>query len=198
MGRLNSSVNGLLNTANRTLDQITALAKTVICLPKALRTLSKGFYAISAKTIAQEIIGGVTQMVGQIVGGIINNVLGALEAQFAKVLEYLDDIDKTITAVRKFVKGIGKRGQDLVDLIKDDENCAASNSSFFSCIVTSAVNQLTNKEISKINNKIQGAANNITKQITDKITQSGGVFDSVVNRQANFIDKITNQVNILK
>lgn len=198
MGRLQQSVGGLLNTANRTLDQITALTKTVICLPKALRTLSKGFYAISAKTIAQEIIGGVTQMVGQIVGGIINNVLGALEAQFAKILEYLDDIDKTITAVRKFVKGIGQRGQDLVDLIKDDENCAASNSSFFSCIVTSAVNQLTNKEISKINNKIQGAANNITKQITDKITQSGGVFDSVVNRQANFIDKITNQVNILK
>ena len=198
MGRLQQSVGGLLNTANRTLDQITALTKTVICLPKALRTLSKGFYAISAKTIAQEIIGGVTQMVGQIVGGIINNVLGALEAQFAKILEYLDDIDKTITAVRKFVKGIGQRGQDLVDLIKDDENCAASNSSFFSCIVTSAVNQLTNKEISKINNKIQGAANNITKQITEKITQSGGVFDSVVNRQANFIDKITNQVNILK
>lgn len=198
MGRLQQSVGGLLNTANRTLDQITALTKTVICLPKALRTLSKGFYAISAKTIAQEIIGGVTQMVGQIVGGIINNVLGALEAQFAKILEYLDDIDKTITAVRKFVKGIGQRGQDLIDLIKDDENCAASNSSFFSCIVTSAVNQLTNKEISKINNKIQGAANNITKQITDKITQSGGVFDSVVNRQANFIDKITNQVNILK
>ena len=46
-------------------------------------------------------------------------------------------------------------------------------------------------------NKIQNATSDITNQITDKITQSGGVFDSVVNRQANFIDKITNQVNIL-
>jgi len=197
MGRLNSSVNGLLNTANSSLDQITALAKTVLCLPKALRTLSKGFYAISAKTIAQEIIGGVAQVVGQIIDGIISNTIAAIEAQLRKVIDYINDINKSIKSVKKFIEGISKRGDELYDIIKDDQNCSASNSSFFSCIATAAVNQLTNKEVSKINNKIKDATKNLTDQITSKITQSGGVFDSVVNRQANFIDKINNQVNIL-
>ena len=197
MGRLQQSVSGLLNTANSSLDQITSLTKTVLCLPKALRPLSKGFYAINAKTIVGEIVGSVTQVVGQIVEGIVRSTLNAIEQQLNKLLDYINDISKSIDLVKNFINGIGERGQELVDIIKNDQNCSASNSSFFSCIATAAVNQLTNKAVSKINNKIQNATSDITNQITDKITQSGGVFDSVVNRQANFIDKITNQVNIL-
>ena len=201
MGRLEQSVSGLLNTANSALDQVTALTKAILCLPKALRTLSKGFYAISAKTIAQEIIGSVAQVVGQIVDGIIGSVVDAIEAQLARVLEYLKDI-AIIDEVKDFVKGIKTRGQELSAIIKDDQNCTASNSSFFACMLTTAVNELTNKTVSKINNSIQSEVNKITSdiktQITDKITQSGGVFDGVVNRQANYIDKINNQINILR
>ena len=109
MGRLEQSVSGLLNTANSALDQVTALTKAILCLPKALRTLSKGFYAISAKTIAQEIIGSVAQVVGQIVDGIIGSVVDAIEAQLARVLEYLKDIDTIIDEVKDFVKGIKTR-----------------------------------------------------------------------------------------
>lgn len=202
MGRLEQSVGGLLNTANSALDQVTASTKAILCLPKALRTLSKGFYAISAKTIAQEIIGSVAQVVGQIVDGIIGSVVDAIEAQLARVLEYLKDIDTIIDEVKDFVKGIKTRGQELSAIIKDDQNCTASNSSFFACMLTTAVNELTNKTVSKINNSIQSEVNKITSdiktQITDKITQSGGVFDGVVNRQANYIDKINNQINILR
>jgi len=194
MGRLEQSVGGLLNTANSALDQVTALTKAILCLPKAIRTLSKGFYAISAKSIAQAIIGSVAQVVGQIVDGIIGSVVDAIEAQLAKVLEYLRDIDNIIDEVKDFIKGIKKRGEELAAIIKDDQNCAASNSSFFACMLTTAVNELTNKTVSKINNSIQSEVNKIQSdiktQITDKITRSGGVFDGVVNRQANFIDKI--------
>ena len=114
-----------------------------------------------------------------------------------KLLDYLNDISNSINAIKNFINGIGERGQELVDIIKNDQNCSASNSSFFSCMATAAVNKLTNKAVSKINNKIQNATNDITNQITNKITQSGGVFDNIVNRQANAIDKITKQVNIL-
>ena len=197
MGRLEQSVSGLLNTTNSALDQVTALAKTVLCLPKAFSNFVKGFYAISAKTIVGEIVGGVTQIVGQIVQGIVGNVIETIEQQLNKILDYLNDISNSINAIKNFINGIGERGQELVDIIKNDQNCSASNSSFFSCMATAAVNQLTNKAVSKINNKIQNATNDITNQITNKITQSGGVFDNIVNRQANAIDKITKQVNIL-
>ena len=202
MGQLEQSVSGLLNTANSALDRVTALTKSIICFIKVKRTLSKGFYAISVKTIAKDIIDSVAQVVSQIVDGIISSVVNAIEAQLARVLEYLKDIDTIIDEVKDFVKGIKTRGQELSDIIKDDQNCAASNSSFFACMLTTAVNELTNKTVSKINNSIQSEVNKITSdiktQITDKITQSGGVFDGVVNRQANYIAKINNQINILR
>lgn len=203
MGRLQQSVSGLLNTANSSLDQITALTKAVLCIPTTLSSFtrrfstSKGFFAITAKSIAQEIIGGVTQMVDQIVNGAVNAVLSVVENELFKVLEYLNDISGSIDEIKSFINGIGIRGQELVDVIKNDQNCTASNSSFFSCMVTTAVNQLTNKAVAKINNSLQDEVGNITNQITNKITQSGGVFESVVNRQVNFIDKISNQISIL-
>jgi hypothetical protein len=189
-----NTLNSVINAANNSADQLTTLAKGVLCLPSILRgsvttsaSIIKGIKAGASQTII-----ALTSTVNSLIVGTIQNQVSLLTGAAVSVVNTIQGAIASVAAAAEiskiFVSGLKARVADIKSFISDKDNCNFAAGTLTSCIINQSLNSVTSKaiiDISKGTSSVSGITSNIAKDITS----STGVINNFINKQSAQINR---------
>ena len=104
----------------------------------------------------------------------------------------LGDIQDTLAQLNELRDQIDFEVQDLVDNIKNQQNCIAQGASLFNCVAQLAVNNISKKDVRDLN----GSVDLITQKIEESTAGAQGAISSVVTRELKFADKLRQAIHL--
>ena len=191
MGLEQAKIGGFLNNASSAIDQLTAVAKGLLCLPSLLG----GF--LSGKSI-----GGIAGALGGAIGGVVSNIVGtivqnevafvgnlvaqALRQQYQSIMSIIQTFQMIFNRAKSFKSKIA----NTLSYIKGSENCAYAAGSLASCIFVAATN--LQSKLKKPAQQLQ----NFNNQLTDAVAGKSGIINNYINKNLQGVDKAKMQMNL--
>lgn len=180
-------VGSFLNNATSTFDQITKVAKGIMCIPSLLGTLFKGgglkSFGAAVLASAGNIVSTIVQNEIALIGNLLTQALRQLYRDIMSII-------KTFKAVFDTVARLRQKAQDTLDYVKNTENCAYAAGDLVSCVLISATN--LQKTIKKPAQKLDEFNN----KLYDAVGGSTGTLNNYVNKNLQFLDKAKMQMNM--
>ncbi len=185
-----SKIGSFVNNANSTLDQLTAVAQGILCIPSTLSAFLTNSGSIPG-TVARA-GGAIAATVTNVVGVIVQNEIATIGNLFAQALQQqyqvIRDIFSGLQSIVDLVFKFGDKVGSTVDYIKNAENCAYSTSQLLSCVLGAATN--LRQEIRKPAENLD-AFNNRLVEIT---SGNSGIIDNYVSRNMQGVDRAKMQL----
>jgi hypothetical protein len=180
-------VGSFLNNATGTFDQITKVAKGIMCIPSLLGTLFSGG---SLKSFGAAVLGAAANIVSNIVQNEIALIGNLVTQALLQLYGDLMSIIRTFRAIFDTVAALRQKAQDTLDYLRNTENCAYAASDLISCVLTSATN------IQKTIKKPAQQLNNFNNKLYDAVGGPSGTLNNYVNKNLKFLDKAKMQMNL--
>lgn len=180
-------VGSFLNNATSTFDQITKIAKGIMCIPSLLGTLFSGgglkSFGAAVLASAGNIVSTIVQNEIALIGNLVSQALRQLYRDVMSII-------RTFKAVFDTVAKLRQKTQDTLDYVKNTENCAYAAGELVSCVLISATN--LQKTIRKPAQKLDEFNN----KLYDAVGGSTGTLNNYVNKNLQFLDKAKMQMNL--
>jgi hypothetical protein len=180
-------VGSFLNNATSTFDQITKVAKGIMCIPSLLGSLFSGG---GLKSIGAAVLGAAANIVSTIVQNEIALIGNLVTQALRQLYRDLMSIIKTFKAIFDTVAALRQKAQDTLDYIKNTENCAYAAGDLVSCVLISATN------LQKTIKKPAQQLTNFNNKLYDAVGGSSGTLNKYVNKNLQFLDKAKMQMNL--
>lgn len=180
-------IGSFLNNATGTFDQLTKVAKGVMCIPSLLGSLFSGG---GLKSFGAAVLGAASNVVNTVVQNEVA-LLGNLFSQaLRQVYRDLLSIISSFKLIFDTVARLRQKSTDTLDYIRNSENCAYAGADMASCILISATNlqktlQKPAQQLTYFNNKLY-----------DAVGGSSGTLNNYVNKNLQFLDKAKMQMNL--
>ena len=194
MANIINNIKGVVNAANNSADQLTTLAKGVLCLPSILKgsvtsssSIIKGILAGASQSITA-LTSTVTSLIVNTIQNQVSSLTGAAVSVVNTIQGAIASVAATYEIGKIFVNGLKARVADIKSFISDKDNCNFAAATLTSCIINQSLNSVTSKAIIDISKGTSSVAG-ITSNITKNITSSTGVSNNVINKQAAQIDR---------
>lgn len=203
MASIFGSVQNLVTVANNKVDQISSVAKGILCLPSILSSLPSILGGLGASVLGSiysqfsSIGGALTSLITDTINQALGAITGAITNILNKVLSLQAEILGAINLVKDFVDGLTSTAKDIKNFVSDSENCKFAASELAKCIAASLIGDLSNKIV----RDISGSTDKIDSyigSITAKIAKPGEIIDKYVNKQSSMVDKATTQIQAMK
>ena len=192
---INQKISKVSNTVAGTfgtLQSLTNIAKGVLCLPSLLSQFkginlkaimgNVGSFAVSVLSSLKDIV---QDQINYIIAGALIDLVDPIRA-------ILGDIQDTLAQFNELRDQIDFEVQDLVDNIKNQQNCIAQGASLFNCVAQLAVNNISKKDVRDLN----GSVDLITQKIEESTAGAQGAISSVVTRELKFADKLRQAIHL--
>lgn len=191
MGLEQAKIGGFLNNASSAIDQLTAVAKGLLCLPSLIGGFLSGK---SIAGIASAVSGAISGAVSGIVSTIIQNEIAFIGNMVAQALrqqyQSIVSIIQTFQMIFNRAKLFKNKVTDTLSYIKGSENCAYAAGSLASCIFAASTN--LQSKLRKPAQQLQ----NFNNQLTDAVAGKSGIINNYVNRNLQGVDKAKMQMNL--
>lgn len=185
IGSISSGVDKALGGISGKLNNLTSVAKGVLCLP----TMIAGFVS-SIPNIIGGVVNGINTALNNIVGAAtatveaaIQNAVGEITGRITdvttRVNALLGDVQNAIGQVLGFVDYLKASVNDVKAFVSDKENCNFAGAALGKCIVQQTLNNLTKKDL-----RDTSAGSLSVTSLTNKVTSAGNV-DNVITRTAD-------------
>jgi UDP-N-acetyl-D-mannosaminuronate dehydrogenase len=180
-----------LVTASTAFSNITKIAKGLLCLPSLLKQY-KTANSFSITGAIKQIIPQLTDALKQVISSQIESLISSAAGTIIGPLkDLLSDLQVTAKNVGNFTKEVSQSTQELVDFVKNQQNCAAQGASIFNC-----VSQLVANNISKKTVRDNSSADSIVKKIQDETAGVQGVISAVTERELQWANKLRRQIQL--
>lgn len=180
-------VGSFLNNATSTFDQITKVAKGIMCIPSLLGSLFSGgglkSFGAAVLGAAANIVSTIVQNEIALIGNLVTQALRQLYRDVMSIINSFKAIFDTVAALRQKV-------QDTLDYIKNTENCAYAAGDLVSCVLISATN------LQKTIRKPAQQLTDFNNKLYDAVGGSSGTLNNYVNKNLQFLDKAKMQMNM--
>jgi len=185
IGSISGGVDKALGGISGKLNNLTSVAKGVLCLP----TMIAGLVS-SIPNIIGGVVGGINTALTNIVStaaataeAAIQNAVGEITGRITdvttKVNALLGDVQNAVSQVVGFVDYLKASVGDVKSFVNDKENCNFAGAALGKCIVQQTLNNLTKKDL----RDASAGALDISR-LTNKVTSVGNV-DNVITRSAD-------------
>lgn len=180
-------IGSFLNNATGTFDQLTKVAKGVMCIPSLLGSLFSGG---GLKSFGASVLGAAANVVNTIVQNEIALIGNLVSQALRQLYRDLLGIINSFKAIFDTVANLRQKASDTLDYIKNSENCTYAGAEMASCILISATNlqktlQKPAQKLTEFNNKLY-----------DAVGGSSGTLNNYVNKNLQFLDKAKMQMNL--
>ena len=185
------------------LDPLIKAAKGLLCLPSLL----KSFKTISPANLLKGLAGMAAGLAASIVGAIadaitdrIMQLLDIITMPLQLLQRYIKTLLDTITNIKKLFANIKQKAKDLLNFLKNTQDCSVQTANFLNCIATAVQKKITKKVLSKIKNPLSKLDNQFTKlqkDIQAEAFRAGGFLEQHVGRQVAAAEKLTRQLEVL-
>ena len=198
-----NGLSSLASAASSKFNQLTTVAKGILCIPAIISSLPGSLIAIG---------GGIAAGIGAAVTAAAETatalIVGAIEAQVAKVTGAINSVLNTITGAiatvagaitiaNIFIRDIKKQVEDVRNFISDKENCNFAAASLANCIVNQALNSLTSKAIKDISKGLV-KIDNFGSELADKISSPAGAVGDFMNKANSEMQRAAKVVSAVK
>lgn len=191
MGDILRQTNSILSKTNDTIDNVIYASQGLLCLPTIFSQflLSKNLLA-TIGTIATQLVQSTLYTIERLVANTINRIIGAYSFEYRKALVAIDDILKSVAAVRQFIASFNSKVKSTYDFVRNQQNCTMMGAQLLGCLTKIVEN--------KINSSIAQQYYNNTQQLVESITQDaikdGGAISLIINKQLNYGKQIEDQL----
>ena len=192
IGSISSSVDKTLGGISGKLNDITSVAKGVLCLPTMISGLVSnipniiGGLSAGINSGLNNIISAATATVEATIQNAVNDITGKITDFTTKINGLTGDVQNSVNQVLGFVDYIKASVSDVKSFVSDKENCNFAAASLGKCIIQQTINNLTVKDL----RDASAGSLNVTG-LTSKVTALGNV-DSVISKTT---DKQITQLN---
>lgn len=192
IGSISSSVDKTLGGISGKLNDITSVAKGVLCLPTMISGLVSnipniiGGLSTGINSGLNNIINAATATVEATIQNAVNDITSRITDFTTKINGLIGDVQNSVNQVLGFVDYIKASVSDVKSFVSDKENCNFAAASLGKCIVQQTINNLTAKDL----RDASAGSLNVTG-LTSKVTALGNV-DSVISKTT---DKQITQLN---
>jgi len=192
------SAGGLLGAVKEKISQVTSAIKIIACLPSFLTSIPGVLGAIGGS--AANSIAGLMAGAGGALMGIVDSVIGTItntvKSLVNKVLQIQADLLCVFGEAKDFVDDVEKEAKDLVEWLKNEENCKFAASELLKCIAGKLLDGLASDITSKLGgalsfgDKVDGFLEDIEESLSfdDQI-------DKWIGKATNQIDNATSKIN---
>lgn len=188
-----NSVSGLLNATNSKIDQVTGIAKGILCLPSFLNGLFSNITQAALSGIVNALSAialGLADTIAQLVASEVAKITGAITDTLNTFVSIIADIAGTVALVKNFIQSLVDRTNNIRDFISNKENCNFAGAEFAKCLVGQITQSLTANVARDISKGTLGIGS-ITDSITKKISSPGGLAQNYVNKSASQVNRAT-------
>ena len=189
MANIISSVGRIFNVANSKADQLTTLAKGVLCIPSMIAGLPDlgksliGNIAASASTILTSATSMISDLVVGAIGGAVSDITGSINSVINSVTGAIASIAGVIEQGKAFYKGLSDKVQDVKDFSESKENCNFAAATLLNCITSQALSNVSTKGAVDISKGLRSVSSFAT-EISDKIASPAGAINRTINKAA--------------
>lgn len=194
MANIIDSLSNVVSVTNSKADQLTTLAKGVLCLPAILRgsvdsseSILKGILAGATQTIAS-LSNTVRTLITNTIQDQVNRLTGAATSVVNTIQGALASIAATYETVNVIISNIKSKVSDVRSFISDKDNCNFAAATLARCITNQALNSVNAKAVVSISKGTSSVAG-ITDNIVTDITSSTGIVNNFINKQAVQINR---------
>lgn len=192
------SVGGLIDAAKEKLSQVTSAIKIIACLPSFLTSLPGVLGAIGGS--AANSIAGLMSGAGGALMGLVNSVIGtitnAVKSVVNKVLQLQADLLCAFGEAKEFVDDVKSEAKDLVDWLKNEENCKFAASELLKCVAGKLLEGLASDITSKLNGALSfgDKLDDLLENVEETLSFDEQI-DKWIGKETSKIDNITAKVN---
>lgn len=182
-------VGSFLNNATGVYDQLTKVARGLLCIPSALGSFLAG-RTPGGGSLGAAVLNAVKNAVNTIVQNevaLVGNLVAQTLRQQYKTIQGILQSFKSIFIV---ASNLRNKTTDTLNYIKGTENCTHAASEMVSCLLISATN--LQQRIRPISQNLQEFNNTLY----DAAGSSSGIIDRKINRDLQFLDKAKMQMNL--
>lgn len=185
MGLL-SKIGTNVNVAASTLDNVTQISKSILCLPSLLRDmLSPSLYIKGITSVVTDVISVLEKAITGIIQQQIDKVSGVINNAF----QVVDSLKSVVSEVTNTINSVYNVAVNTINNIKSQPNCANANANIFNCIVKTVNNKITNKVAATMYNKID--------QLTSDISaNTSNILDNIAQKELKLANKIRLQTKL--
>ena len=194
MANIIDSLSNVVSVTNSKADQLTTLAKGVLCLPAILRgsvgsseSILKGILAGATQTIAS-LSNTVRTLIANTIQDQVSRLTGAATRVVNTIQGAIASIAATYETVKVIISDIKSRVSDVRSFISDKDNCNFAAATLASCITNQALNSVNAKAVISISKGTSSVAG-ITDNIVTDITSATGAVNNFINKQATQINR---------
>ncbi len=187
MANIISSVGNFLNAANSKADQLTSIAKGVLCIPSIL-SLEFGKSLIKNIKLTDAIIGNIkksliSDLIVGTIGGAVDKVTGSITSLIGSVTGVIASLRGIYEQGEDFILGIKDRVQDVKNFTDKKENCNFAAASLLNCITSQALSNFGAGDAVRVSKKLKSISGFAT-EISDKITSPVGAINRTIDKAA--------------
>lgn len=200
---------GFLGGAGK-IDNIIKAAKGLLCLTALLgkfkaadmRNLLGGLAGMAAAA-AMNIASAVATAVADTINGMLNTALAPvrmLQGYVNSLLNVAENIGNIIDNIKGKLKNLSAKSFNLRDFLMNTQNCNIQAADFMNCLLTSVMNKLNKKVLSKLENplrKVDAQLSKLQKEIAAEAFKAGGLMEQYVGRNLRAAEKLTKQLEIM-
>lgn len=180
-------VGSFLNNATSTFDQITKVARGVMCIPALLGKLFSGG---GLKSIPGAVLGAAANIVGTVIQNEVALIGNLLAQTLRQKYRDLKGLINTFKSVFNTAGNLKNKTQDTLSYVKNTDNCANAAAELVSCVLISATN------LQKVLKKPAQQLQNFNNKLYDEVGKQSGVLNRYANKNLQFLDKAKMQMNL--
>ncbi len=189
IGSISKSVDSTLGGISGKLNDLTSVAKGVLCLPTMIAGFTSsipgliGGITTGINTALNNIVAAATATVQITIQNAVDEIAGKITDVTARVNGLIGDAQNAIGQVAGFIDYLKASVDDVKSFVSDKENCNFEGATLGKCIVQQTINNLTKKDlrdtsagvlsITSLTDKVSGLsdASSVVKRTADKHTK---------------------------
>ena len=198
-----SGLTSLASSASNKFNQLTTVAKGVLCIPSIISSIPGSLGAVGGGIVA-----GIAGAATAAIGSATELITSAISAQVAKVTGAVDSVLNTITGAiaavagaidiaKKFAEDIKQQVSDVGKFISDKENCNFAAASLANCMVNQALNSLTPGAIKDISKGLV-KLDDVGSKIADTISSPAGTVGEYMNKANSEMQRAAKVISTVK
>jgi hypothetical protein len=202
MANIFGSVQNLVVTAGSKVDQVSTVAKGILCIPSILANLPSILGGVASSILRS--VFDQANAIGDALSGIIldtvtdffASITGSITNLIRRAQGVQAEILASIKLIKDFVTGLSDVAKEIKDFALDSENCKFAASELIKCVVANIIGNTSNKLVANIGgsrDKLSSFANDISS----RIAKPGEVIDRFVTKQSSMIDKANTQIKAI-
>lgn len=182
IGSISSNVDKTLGGISGKLNDITSVAKGVLCLPTMISGLTSaipsliGSITTGINTGLSNIIDAATATVQATIQNAVSSITDKVTDITARVNGLVGDVKNSIGQVVGFVDYLKASVDDVKNFVSDKENCNFAGATLGKCIIQQTINNLTTRDL-----RDASAGGVSISGLTSKVSSIGSV-DGVISK----------------